>query len=71
MEQKTHPEIRLMMVIDSLTQETLEIPIEALKKEAKKSGIEQIEQPLEQLKLAGLVTEENGVVTKIAKRLFW
>ena len=71
MSEKKKPEMELMILIDTLTQESLDIPHEKLVEEAEKRGLQEIEGPLEQLKQAGLVAEENGIVTKIVKRLFW
>ena len=61
-----------MGIIDRLSEEELEIPVEEIEAEAEKEGMEGVREGLEELVSQGLIVElPGGRVSKVVKRLFW
>jgi len=64
-------EEKLMNIIDRLTMEKVEIPLEEIELQASREGISDLKKSLDSLASQGLVMESQGHVSKIVKRLFW
>ena len=62
---------RVLEIIDHLTETRDEISSQEIEERASQEGIEQPRRVLDSLMEQGLITEQDGLVSKIVKRLFW
>lgn len=64
-------ERKVMAIIDRLSQREVEIPAEEILARAREEGVKDPPAAIASLEEQGLVIQEGGKVSKIAKRLFW
>ena len=64
-------EEKIVRLIDKMSEVKLEIPVEEIEIVAQREGIRSPRETIQKLEERGIISESEGKVTKIAKRLFW